>query len=41
MLELWGMQGTLLLPLLHGPLWPGVVAPDKLLSMGEMEVVDI
>ncbi len=29
MLELWGMQNTPLLPLLTGPLWPGVVAPDK------------
>ena len=29
MLELWGMRSTPLLPLLPGPLWPGVVAPDK------------
>ena len=29
MLELWGMWSTPLLPLLQGPLWPGVVAPDK------------
>ena len=29
MLELWGMQSTPLLPLLLGPLWPRVVAPDK------------
>ena len=29
MLELWGMQSTPLLPSLPGPLWPGVVAPDK------------
>ena len=29
MLELWGMLSTPLLPLLPGPLWPGVVAPDK------------
>ena len=28
MLEHWGMQSTPLLPLLPGPLWPGVVAPD-------------
>ena len=28
-LELWGMRCTPLLPLLPGPLWPGVVAPDK------------
>ena len=29
MLELWGMQSILSLPLLPGPLWPGMVAPDK------------
>ena len=29
MLELWGMWSTPLLPSLPGPLWPGVVAPDK------------
>ena len=29
MLELWEMQITPLLPSLPGPLWPGVVAPDK------------
>ena len=34
MLELWGMRSTALLPLLPGPLWPGVVAPDRALSMG-------
>ena len=34
MLELWGMQSTPLLPSLPGPLWPGVVAPDRVLSMG-------
>ena len=28
MLELSGMQSTLSLPSLPGPLWPGVVAPD-------------
>ena len=28
MLEVWGMQGSLLLPSLSGPLWPGMVAPD-------------
>ena len=27
-LQLWGMQSTPSLPLLPGPLWPGVVAPD-------------
>ena len=34
MLEVWGMWSTPLLPSLTGPLWPGVVAPDKDLSMG-------
>ena len=38
MLELWGIQSTLLLPLLPGPLWPGVVAPDRILSMGQIEL---
>ena len=33
-LGLWGMRSTPLLPLLPGPLWPGVVAPDRALSMG-------
>ena len=32
-LELWGMRSTPSLPLLPGPLWPGVVAPDRALSM--------
>ena len=34
MLELWGMWCTSLLPSLPGPLWVGVVAPDRVLSMG-------
>ena len=34
MLELWGMRRTPSLPSLPGPLWPGVVAPDRALSMG-------
>ena len=33
-LELWGMRSTPSLPLLPGPLWPGVVVPDRALSMG-------
>ena len=28
-LELWGIRSTSSLPLLPGPLWHGVVAPDK------------
>ena len=33
MLGLWGMWSTPSLPLLPGPLWPGVVASDRALSM--------
>ena len=33
-LELWGIRSTPSLPLLPGPLCPGVVAPDRALSMG-------
>ena len=38
MLELWGMQSTHSVPLLPGPLWPGVVALDNVLSMGQIEL---
>ena len=41
MLELWGMQSTPSLLLLPVPLWPGVVAPDKVLSMRQIELFDI
>ena len=34
MLEFGGIQSTPSLPLLLGPLWPGMVAPDRVLSMG-------
>ena len=33
-LEFWGMQSTLLLSSLPGPLWPRVVAPDKVPMYG-------
>ena len=33
-LELWGIWSTPSLPSLPSPLWPGVVAPDRALSMG-------
>ena len=33
MLEHWGMSSTPPLPLLPGPLRPGIVAPDRALSM--------
>ena len=34
MLELWGIQSTPSLPLLPDPLWSGVVAPERALSIG-------
>ena len=34
MLELWGMRGTPSLPSLPGPLWLGMVTPDKGLIYG-------
>ena len=37
-LELWGMWNTPSLPLLPGVLWPGVVALDSVLSMGQIEI---
>ena len=36
MLGLLRMRSTPLLPSLPGPLWPGVVAPDKVLSMSQI-----
>ena len=33
-LEFWRMWSTPLLPLFPDPLWPRVVAPDRVLSMG-------
>ena len=38
MLELWGMWNTPSLPSLPGQLWPEVVAPDRVLSMGQREL---
>ena len=32
------MQSTSSLPLVPGSLWPGVVAPDRALSMGQIEL---
>ena len=37
MLELWGMWTTPLLPILPGSLWSRGVAPDRVLSMGQIE----
>ena len=39
MLELWGMWSTPSLSLLPGPLWPRMVAPDKVLCMGQIELI--
>ena len=36
--ELWGMQSAPLLPSLPSPLWPGVIAPARALSMGQTEL---
>ena len=41
MLEFWGMWNTPSLPLLPGPLLSRVVAPDRVLSMGQIELFDI
>ena len=38
LLELWGMWSTVSSLLLPGPLWPGVVAPDRVLSMSQIEL---
>ena len=41
MLELWGMRSTPSLPSLPGSLWLGVVAPDKILCMGQIALFNI
>ena len=38
MLEFWGMWSTLLLLWLPGPLWLGVVASDRVISMCQIEL---
>ena len=38
MLELREMWSTPSLPLLPGPLWPGLVAPDRVLSVGQIKL---
>ena len=37
MLELWGIWSTPSLPLLPRPLWLRIVAPDRVLSIGQIE----
>ena len=34
----WGMQSSPLLPSLQGPLWSVVVVPDRVQSMGQIEL---
>ena len=40
MLELWGLLSNPLSSL-TGSKWPGVVAPDRVLSMGQTELFEI
>ena len=39
--ELWGMRNTPLLLSLTGLLWHGMAAPDKILSLDQIELFDI
>ena len=39
--ELWGMRSNSSLPSLSVPLWLGVVAPDRVISMGLIELFEI
>ena len=38
MLGIWGMRNTPSLPSFPDPLWPRVVASDRVLSMGQIEL---
>ncbi len=38
MLEFWGMWSNPSLPSLPGSLWPGVVATNRVLSVGQIEI---
>ena len=38
MLDIWGRRSTPSSPSLPRPLWPRVVAPDRVLSMGQKEL---
>ena len=40
-LEIWGMWSIPSLPLLPDLLWPRVGAPDRVQSMGQIELFDI
>ena len=41
MVGLWEMQSILLLPILPGQLYPEVIASDRVLSIGQIELFDI
>ena len=41
MLELWRMQSTPLLLSFPDPLWPRVVAFDRVLSIGQKEITEL
>ena len=41
MLDLQGMQSTPSLPSFPSPIWLGVVAPDRVLSMGQIQLFEI
>ena len=41
MLEHWGMRSIPLLLSLPGLLWPRVILPDEILSMGQIELFHI
>ena len=41
MLEHCGMRGTPSVPSFPGPAWPEVVAPERVLSMGQIELFNI
>ena len=36
--EIWGMQSSPSFPSLLDPLWPRVMAPDRVLSMGQIKL---
>ncbi len=36
--DLWEMPSILSLPSFSGPFWPGVVAPNRVTSMGQIEL---
>ena len=38
MQKLWGIWSTPSLPSLPGPLWPGLLVPDWVLSMGQIAI---